>query len=60
MSVEQLESEMEASFAIEWARSEALKCCVERFGREAVYLTWRLGWCSGQQAGLSKAQEIFK
>jgi hypothetical protein len=54
-----LEAEVDAAFAIEIASSEALRRCVAQFGREATFMVWRLGWCSGQQEGLAKAQRIF-
>lgn len=59
MSLDELQAEVDAAFEIELARSAALKALAHRFGREAVYLAWRLGWIVGQQAGLSKAQEVL-
>jgi hypothetical protein len=55
----ELEAEMQAAFEIQLARSEGLRALVEHAGRRTVWLAWRLGWASGQQKGLEKAQQIL-
>jgi hypothetical protein len=55
----ELEAEMQAAFEIQLARSEGLRALVEYAGRQIVWHAWRLGWATGKQAGLEKAQQVL-
>lgn len=57
--ITEVETELEASFAIELVRSNALRALVAVSGRDVVYIAWKLGWIVGKQAGLAQAEEIF-
>lgn len=54
-----VEAELDASFEIELARSDALRALTVHSGRKIVYHAWRLGWVVGKQAGLAQAQEVL-
>jgi hypothetical protein len=55
----QLRAQVDADFAIELARNAALRALVEMHGRDAVEMSWKLGWFSGYGIGLDKAKEIM-
>ena len=54
----ELEAEVDTAFVLEMAQSLALQRYAEQFGRRACFLIWRLGFCSGQLAGLEKAKRV--
>jgi hypothetical protein len=55
----ELESQVDAAYAIEKARSEAIRRCAEIYGEQATYLIWRLGYVVGMREGVKKVQEIL-
>ena len=50
-----IEAEVEGMFAIELARSQALRELVRIAGRPLTEMAWQLGYCSGKGEGLQTA-----